>query len=625
MRRKTIVLVSILMGSWLSAGLVEAQQFRIMPLGNSITEGVQQRGVIDWGGYRDDLAEMLIGEGIDFDMVGSQDDGTDFYPRHEGHAGWNAYQIADNIAGWINTYTPNIFFFHIGTNDISAQFGISYIVDEIENTLDEIHDYNPNAVVFLASVIPRDDELDGYNDSLNDAIRQLIPTKQIQGYRLYYSAQHEQIVQNSNWKNDYMSDYLHPNDTGYHLMAEQFFNDFIANVNTSNSFMIAGDVRYYLNDEAVANVLLQVGEYPGESILSSADGSYEFNDLAAGSNYTITALKDPLSIEENLTHFYITTYSAALTLRYSLGLETLSGEQQVAADVDKDGNIFSYDAALIARYSVGLPRFADSHVGEWSFTPDSRSYSPPNVDKPNDDYTAILLGDVSGSYIAQGSLLAKQTEKDNWSITESYQTGDEFALYIQSSHAALLAYDILCDFPHDKLRLKRITLLAAVADFQLVQNASDKQVKVGLYSAQPSDASGDIIEIVFDVTAPFTEINIGSLEQAGEHSTLLAYQLSIPENTMPAQFVVHQNYPNPFNPETTISYELPEMGTVDINIFNIVGQHVKTVFSGTQMAGVNNIQWRGDNDFGQQVSSGVYLCQIRYQGIVKNIRMLKIE
>ncbi|MCX6152246.1 MAG: T9SS type A sorting domain-containing protein [Ignavibacteriales bacterium] len=80
-------------------------------------------------------------------------------------------------------------------------------------------------------------------------------------------------------------------------------------------------------------------------------------------------------------------------------------------------------------------------------------------------------------------------------------------------------------------------------------------------------------------------------------------------------FNLLQNYPNPFNPSTTIKYALPKESTVELKIYDIMGREVKTFMFSAQPAGYNEIVWDGTNEFGQQVSSGVYIYSIKFKGI----------
>jgi hypothetical protein len=79
---------------------------------------------------------------------------------------------------------------------------------------------------------------------------------------------------------------------------------------------------------------------------------------------------------------------------------------------------------------------------------------------------------------------------------------------------------------------------------------------------------------------------------------------------LPKEFDLRQNYPNPFNPTTVIEYALPKACQVRIQIFNILGQRVRNLVDEPQKAGYKTIHWDGKDDFGNQVSSGVYFCSI---------------
>jgi hypothetical protein len=83
---------------------------------------------------------------------------------------------------------------------------------------------------------------------------------------------------------------------------------------------------------------------------------------------------------------------------------------------------------------------------------------------------------------------------------------------------------------------------------------------------------------------------------------------------IPAAFELDQNYPNPFNPVTTIGYRLQKAADIDLAIYNIAGQKIRTLFKGNQSAGNYTLKWNGMNDFGLQVASGVYLYQMMVDG-----------
>ena len=87
-----------------------------------------------------------------------------------------------------------------------------------------------------------------------------------------------------------------------------------------------------------------------------------------------------------------------------------------------------------------------------------------------------------------------------------------------------------------------------------------------------------------------------------------------------------QNYPNPFNPSTTIGYQIPEDNTrVQIVIYNMTGQIVKTLVDQNQNAGVYKIVWNGTNNSGMRVSSGVYFYRFAAGKFVQVKKLLLLK
>jgi flagellar hook assembly protein FlgD len=96
-------------------------------------------------------------------------------------------------------------------------------------------------------------------------------------------------------------------------------------------------------------------------------------------------------------------------------------------------------------------------------------------------------------------------------------------------------------------------------------------------------------------------------------------------NLVPSEFVLKQNYPNPFNPTTTIQYDLPEDGQLLITIYNILGQQVKTIHDGFQLAGSYTVQWDGRNEAGQPATSGIYFYRIQSGRLVQTRKMMLLH
>ncbi len=86
------------------------------------------------------------------------------------------------------------------------------------------------------------------------------------------------------------------------------------------------------------------------------------------------------------------------------------------------------------------------------------------------------------------------------------------------------------------------------------------------------------------------------------------------DGQLPKEFALSQNYPNPFNPTTSITYALPVDSRVTMEIYNVIGQRVRTLVSDNQPAGYHAAEWNGMGNSGQQLSSGVYFLQLSAVG-----------
>jgi hypothetical protein len=98
------------------------------------------------------------------------------------------------------------------------------------------------------------------------------------------------------------------------------------------------------------------------------------------------------------------------------------------------------------------------------------------------------------------------------------------------------------------------------------------------------------------------------------------------ENVDPEPFQLFQNYPNPFNPNTTISFNLNKVGQVDLAIYNMLGQKVRTlVFDFYSSTGPHSAVWDGLDDNGIHVGSGIYIYRLRSNGRIASKKMLMLD
>ena len=80
---------------------------------------------------------------------------------------------------------------------------------------------------------------------------------------------------------------------------------------------------------------------------------------------------------------------------------------------------------------------------------------------------------------------------------------------------------------------------------------------------------------------------------------------------LPKEFALHNNYPNPFNPVTNITYDIAQNSEVVLEIYNVMGQRVRTLAQGSHEPGRYRVLWNATNDYGQALSSGMYIYRIQ--------------
>jgi len=118
---------------------------------------------------------------------------------------------------------------------------------------------------------------------------------------------------------------------------------------------------------------------------------------------------------------------------------------------------------------------------------------------------------------------------------------------------------------------------------------------------------------------------IDTVNVTGEDRTVMVNRydfLATGEAGFPEVFALHENYPNPFNPSTTLSFDLPKISNVNITIYNMLGQKVKTFSMQNTSAGYHSVRWNGTNDLGERVSTGIYLYQLHTREFVKTRKMV---
>ncbi|HSD63359.1 MAG TPA: T9SS type A sorting domain-containing protein [Ignavibacteriaceae bacterium] len=126
-------------------------------------------------------------------------------------------------------------------------------------------------------------------------------------------------------------------------------------------------------------------------------------------------------------------------------------------------------------------------------------------------------------------------------------------------------------------------------------------------------------------TDPINSITIArenvrrAIQEYQSNFATMTYTPPVPTNPV-ADYKLYQNYPNPFNPVTTIRYQLPQGGFVTVEIFDILGQRIKTLLNIFQKADRYEVEFNGSG-----LASGIYIYRMKVNDFIASKKMVLIK
>ncbi|GAA1016173.1 hypothetical protein GCM10009556_056810 [Acrocarpospora pleiomorpha] len=187
---------------------------RVMPAGDSITYGV---GSSSGNGYRAMLWDRLreISSGLDF--VGSNSSGSMMDDDHNGYPGREIDTIAGPASRDASTMRPNVVTLMAGTNDIQRDVDVANAPARLGRLIDQVLDGSPEVAIAVATLVPvvGDPPAQARRNAFNTEVRALVETYQDQGKKVMLAEMGPMTA-------DMMFDRLHPNDSGYAFIAQEF-------------------------------------------------------------------------------------------------------------------------------------------------------------------------------------------------------------------------------------------------------------------------------------------------------------------------------------------------------------------------------------------------------------------
>ncbi len=250
---------------------------RVMPLGDSITEGT---GSSDDAGYRSGLYDKFSSFGTRFNFVGSLQFGNGIPDAdHEGHAGWTANEIQAGLSSFLNQSQPKAVLLHIGTNDITLGDNASTVYNEIVAIVDGVFQYDATIKLYLSTLIPRRDTKQAINDDVNSRLPGLVSARINSGRRMFLVDMSAAFKANNNWSSQWMADNVHPNDAGYDVMAQKWYETYTV---TEYDFSASNSVAATTHAIALTNLI------PGTVYHYRARARDSANLESASADFTFT-------------------------------------------------------------------------------------------------------------------------------------------------------------------------------------------------------------------------------------------------------------------------------------------------------------------------------------------------
>ena len=303
----------------------------------------------------------------------------------------------------------------------------------------------------------------------------------------------------------------------------------------------------------------------------------------------------------------------------------------VTDDINGDGMADDTDVQIFLQSDVHPADMPDGMVNSLDYalfitTWDSTAvdWSPPSSSKP-----IVLLPGINEN--AEFSLNLG---------SERVVAGELVAVDVSLANVeALVAYGFTLNYDTDKFEFVSVApadedlLTSTGGESMLFHNVrADGQVEVvnGVFNGTAVSGGGDIVRFVFRVLYEFEdnarfEIADGLVFDPTNLTNPAVVAGVLELQSTPREFALHQNFPNPFNPDTTIKYDLAESADVTLQIYNVLGQVVRTlVASEMQNAGRYQIRWNGMDDRGVLVSSGVYFYRISADGKFQQVQKLML-
>ncbi|HEX9972325.1 MAG TPA: cohesin domain-containing protein, partial [bacterium] len=301
----------------------------------------------------------------------------------------------------------------------------------------------------------------------------------------------------------------------------------------------------------------------------------------------------------------------------------LTEDQEFAADVTEDRNVSGSDAQAILRYLAFYSENTGS-TGDWRFAPDISVFIVQKDSTAN--FKAYLLGDVSGDWSANSNSSFNPKNK-NLSFKlklNNILVGSEQIIKVpvrienltQSLHTAALTLE----YDPKILTYQSNEKADSCSSFMMAANGNEiGKIHIAMAGVKGICCDNDLFQIIFQINNDgaacrdselrITRAFINDFIVDQIQNAKIYFKNTINSVDSGRLFRIN-NYPNPFNLTTTISFHLTDAADITLVIFNIQGQHIKTLLAEKLTAGEHQINWTATSVVGDPLPSGIYFCRM---------------
>ena len=300
------------------------------------------------------------------------------------------------------------------------------------------------------------------------------------------------------------------------------------------------------------------------------------------------------------------------------------GQDQLAAVLAEDQAVFS--ASSSGYIDVTFPKASEDLV--LSVPPVMKQYCPPLIPKETPDPDGrgtilnVALKQHDGTWIDLASLPPRENPGFEFVVSEMPRSSEGEPIVFRLAWEGAYNADIV--------RMMVLSDESPRVTYRPIQTgrlAAADRPDAGWNGFSPGQPlvlkKGETFEITFDVgpePGPGATRDYVIRAKGRYEPDYAAF-----DDNVPGAFRLYNNYPNPFNPTTVITFDLPAPSEVTLEVFNVLGQRVKTLIDQRQRAGHHRIEWNATDENGHAVASGVYFYRLTAEGFTASKKMTLVK